>query len=346
MLSDVRRGSGAAGGPAGIRDVAAAAGVSPALVSLALNNRAGVSPRTRARIVAVADELGYRGNAAARSLRTGRTDVFGLVIRNLSNPYFLDVVGGAQARAHAVGATVLAVDSEYSADAEREHIRRLAAQRVDGLAIAPVGSGDALALWRRLRPGTPLVVVNAEVTDPAGAVRVTPDNTAAVGLAVEHLRALGHVRVAFLTAPRTLMADHDRLRAFHGAASRTGMQPRVVETPLGLAAVRAAVESCLRAAVRPTAVVTNSDFTAHAVYKAVRDAGLVVGRDVSVVGHDDLPTSELLDPPLTTVALDRRRIGTAVFDRLVPAGSGPAPDHVEPVSLVVRGSTGPASPLP
>ena len=333
-----RRGGSAVSRPASIRDVAEMAGVSPALVSLALNNRAGVAVQTRARILAVAAELGYRANPVARSLRTGRSSMYGLLVRNLANPFFLDVISAAQRQAHAVGASLLVVDSDYSAESEREHVARLAAGQFDGLAIAPVGSSDALELWQRLRRGTPTVVLNADADGHDGVTRVAPDNIAAVSLAVEHLASLGHRHVAFLTAPRGLMADRDRLCAFEACASRLGFDPVVIETPLNLSAVEAAVGECLRAAERPTGIITNSDFTAHAVYQAARGADLLVGRDLSVVGHDDLPTSQLLDPPLTTLALDRRAMGEAVFARL--SGAVGLGDHVQPVQLRVRRSTG------
>lgn len=322
-----------------IADVAAAAGVSPALVSFALNDRPGVAADTRARILAVAEELGYRPNAAARSLRTGRTATVALLVRNLSNPYFLDVVSGAQAAAAPLGVTVLVVDADYDPDAEREHVRRLAAQRVDALAIAPVGRGDAIALWQELRPDAPTVVVNATAPGLSGVTRVGPDNRAAVHLAVRHVTGLGHSRVAFLVAPRSVMADHDRLQAFAELVDELGFDGRAVETSLALGAVEAATAALLaEAAPPPTAIVTNSDHTAHAVYKAARQAGVRVGRDLAVVGHDDLPTSELLDPPLTTLRLDRRALGAAVLARLVGDTGG---DHAQPVTLVPRASTGP-----
>lgn len=322
-----------------ISDVAAAAGVSPALVSFALNGRPGVAAGTRARILTVAEELGYRPNTAARSLRTGRTATVALLVRNLSNPYFLDVVSGAQAAAAPLGVTVLVVDADYDPEAEREHVRRLAAQRVDALAIAPVGRGDAIALWQELRPGAPIVVVNATAPGLSGVARVGPDNRAAVDLAVRHIAGLGHRTLAFLIAPRSVMADHDRLQVFEELVDELDLDGRAVETPLALGAVEAVTAGLLADAHPPTAVVTNSDHTAHAVYKAARQAGVRVGRDLAVVGHDDLPTSELLDPPLTTLSLDRRALGTAVLARLVGTAVG---DHAQPVTLVPRASSCPA----
>jgi LacI family transcriptional regulator len=140
--------------PAGIRDVARLAGVSVASVSFALNGQPGVADDTRQRILAAAAQLGYRANTQAQALRRGRTTTYGLVIRNFSNPFFLEVLTGAERAASDAGATLLLLDSHYSADREHLLVREIAAQRLAGLAIAPVGKGESLRLWQELRPGT------------------------------------------------------------------------------------------------------------------------------------------------------------------------------------------------
>lgn len=321
-----------------IRDVAREAGVSTALASFALNDREGVAAQTKARILQVAAELGYRPDPTARALRTGLTGSYGLMVRNMQNPYFLEVLRGAQDAASEHGSSVFAVDSAYSTDREREHVHHLAQQRVDGLAIAPVGSGDAIDLWQELAPGKPTVVVNA-VADHAGITRVGPDNVAAVDQAVEHLHALGHRRITFYSAPSGVMADHDRLERFVRRCAELGVVAHPVETALNLDAAYQVTAELLDGPEPPQAIVTNSDFTAHAIYHAARDRGVQIGGDLSVVGHDDLATSRLLDPPLTTLVLDRFELGRAIGQRLRP--NADLGDHVQPVSLVVRGSTAP-----
>ena len=125
--------------PAGIRDVAKSAGVSVATASLALNGQPGVAEETRRRIVAAAGQLGYRANPQAQALRRGRTTTYGFVVRNFANPFFLEVLSGAQQVAADSGATLLVLDSRYSLERERRHVQEMAVQRVEGLAIAPVG---------------------------------------------------------------------------------------------------------------------------------------------------------------------------------------------------------------
>jgi LacI family transcriptional regulator len=322
--------------PAGIRDVARLAGVSVASVSFALNGQPGVADDTRRRILAAADELGYRANPQAQALRRGRTTTYGLVIRNFSNPFFLEVLTGAERAASEAGATLLLLDSHYSAEREQRLVREMAAQRLAGLAIAPVGRGDSLRRWQELRPGTPLVALNAAVDGMTGVSRVYPDNAAAVGLAMRRLAGLGHSCVAFLSAPRGLVADPDRLRHFRRLARELVLEPVIMRSPLTIPDVRKAAGALLAQPHAPTAIITNSDYTALGIYQTARDLVLRIGPDVSVIGHDDLPTSELLDPPLATIRLDGREMGRALMARLLGGdGSG---DYVAPVELVERAS--------
>lgn len=320
----------------GIRDVAAAAGVSVASASVAINGRAGVSEQTRQRVLQAARRLGYRANPQAQALRRGRTSIYGLVVRNFTNPFFIDVISGAEEVAAEAGATLLVLDSHYSLERERRHVAAMADRQCAGLAIAPVGPGDGLTQWQSLRPGLPTVALNAAAEAVTGVIRVCPDNVQAVRLPMLRLAELGHARVGFLSAPRPLMADPDRLRQFRREARRIGIRGRVLYSPLTIDGVRGTVARALAKPDAPSAIITNSDYTAHGVYLAARSLSLQVGSGLSVVGHDDLPTSELLDPPLTTLRLDRLAMGRALMQRLLDPSV--TDDHVEPVQLVERAS--------
>ena len=234
-----------AGRPAGIRDVARLAGVSVATASLALNEQPGVAAATRSRIVAAAGQLGYRANPQAQALRTGRSSTYGLVVRNFANPFFLEVLGGAQEVAAETGTTLLVLDSLYSPEREREHVREMAAQRLAGLAIASVGTGESIRLWQDARPGAPVVALNSAADGMPGVCRVRPDDARAVELPMRRLAELGHARVAFLTAPATLMADPDRLRHFRRLAAELGLEPVVLHSPLTMGDVQQAAAKAL-----------------------------------------------------------------------------------------------------
>jgi len=322
--------------PAGIRDVARKVGVSVASVSFALNGQPGVAEETRRRILAAAAELGYRANPQAQALRRGRTSTYGLVIRNFHNPFFLEVLTGADCAARAAGATLLLLDSHYSLERELMHVREMAAQRLAGLAIAPVGKGDSVRLWQELRPGTPVVALNACVEGATGVSRVYPDNAAGVSMAMRRLAELGHSSAAFLSAPQGLAADPDRLRHFRRLARELGIRPIVMRSSLTITDVRKAARRLLGRRDAPTAIITNSDYTALGIYQTAHDLSLRIGPDISVIGHDDLPTSELLDPPLATIRIDGREMGRELMARLL---NGEAPnDYIAPVELVERAS--------
>ena len=299
----------AAAKPVGIRDVARLAGVSVASASMALNGQPGVSDLTRQRIAAAAEQLGYRANPQAQALRRGRTTAYGFVVRNLANPFFLDVMSGAEQVASESGATLLVLDSRYSVEREAEHLRNMAAQRFAGLVIAPVGAGSRSSSGSNCGRASGRGAERA-VRGVNGLSLVVPDNAAAVELPMRRIAELGHRSAAFIAAPRRLMADADRLAHF-----------RVQAGPAGAATVRGSFTAddagrrphhgcaVLSGSEPPTSIITNSDYTAHAIYKAVRELGLRIGPVVSVVGHDDLPTSELLDPPLATIRMDRQEMG-------------------------------------
>ncbi len=323
----------------GLRDVAAAAGVSMSAVSLALNGRPGVSDATRAQILRIAGELGYVAHPGARAMRTGRTSTLAILTRNLSNPYFLDVVVAAQQYADEHDRTLITVDSHYDLDRELLHLQKLLAARVDALAIAPVGAGTSVAAWTERRRERPVVVINAAAVAGDHLVHVGPDDESAVTQAVDHLHTLGHRRIGLLSAPAAVVADRRRLDTFH-ALTRTGeVEGVVVESPLDQDSVEDTVVELLGDPGPPTALITASDHVAQAVYHAARRLDLRIGHDLSLIGHDDLATSALFDPPLTTLALSRESIGREVARRLGDASV--TDDHSEPVHLISRASTRP-----
>lgn len=309
-------------------------GVSTAAVAYALNDKPGVSDELRQRIKAVAAELGYTGNPHARALRTGKSGLVALMVRDLANPYFLDVIAGAQERADALEHTVVVVDAGHSVEREREHIEFLAGRGVDALAISPLGGAASVDLWERLSPDAPVVLLN---TAHQGRTHVSVDRVGAAHLVLTHLRSLGVTRIAALVHPASLLSDQERVSTYSALAPTYGIEVRFVQVGLGLESVRAGITEVLADPDGPRAVVADCDHHAYEVYRVAAATGLRVGKDLLLVGQDDLPTSPLLDPPLTTIAFDRRNIGRALVDRLLDPALG---DHHEPVELVVRASSG------
>lgn len=321
-----------------VRTVAQAAGVSPSLVSFTFNGRPGVAPQTRERILAVAAELGYQPDQRARELRLGRSDTVGLVIRNAANPFFNQLLMGMQEEAQADSVSVLAVDSRYDPEREGELVRSLAARSPMGLALLPTGDAGVVRLWHRLAPGVPVVIVNSQHAAMPEVPHVGPDDVRAVRLAFDHLWGLGHRRIGLLSAPAAVMPDGDRTAEYQRLCASHEIAPRLIQADLRGEGLAAAVRAALAGPRPPTAIITNSDHAAVHVYRAVLERGWRIGREVSVVGHDDQPTSALLAPGLTTIRVDTRELGRQAYRRL---RDPELPDYVAPVELVVRGSTVP-----
>ncbi|GAA1450626.1 LacI family DNA-binding transcriptional regulator [Nesterenkonia lacusekhoensis] len=303
-----------------LRDVAAQAGVSVSLVSYALNGNGRVSEETRGRILQVADELGYRGNRHARMLRTGRGVDIGVIIRNLRNPFFLDGLAAMEEQARDEGRAVLVTNSQYDLQEQQDLLAHFAQLGVGGIVIAPIGGAEPLREWMQTHPQIGVVALNLDMGDeesaaPEGLSTINPDHVAVVCEALAHFQERGHRRIDFIAAPAEAAADAVREKVFQQECGRRRLTGRILRSALRPEVVEELVVEELRRRVLDSShpehpcYLLNSDHLAVAVYGAAARLGLRVGRDVSVIGHDDLPTSALLAPALTTVAFDRARIG-------------------------------------
>jgi LacI family transcriptional regulator/LacI family repressor for deo operon, udp, cdd, tsx, nupC, and nupG len=330
--------------PATIRDVAEAAGVSTATVSRTYGRPDKVDEGTRARVLDAARRLGFQPSGAARTLKTGRTGAIGVVVPDLSNPFFPDVVRGVQHEAHEHSYPLLLADSEEDPAAELPLARTLA-RNVDALVLCSPRASDAdLAEAAALRP---VVLINRE---PAGwpGTSVPPvaiDNADGMRQAVRHLRALGHRRIGFVAGPGTSSSVAARLAAFRAATADAGAEGAVVGgyEPTLEGGARAA-DDVLVAGV--SGVVVYNDIMAAGLLGRLARFGVDVPGRVSVVGFDDIAVSALLTPALTTVRIPRAEAGRRAVRRLHAALTGADPAAVAPgplpTELVVRASTGPA----
>lgn len=325
--------------PATIKDVARAAGVSPSTVSRALSSPDLVQQETRARVRHAATALGYHANRAARGLITGRTGNIGLIVPDLTNPFFPDVVKGVQTRARESDFSVFLADTDEDSTTEAELVRALIKQ-VDGMVFcSPRTSDEEL---RTLAGETPLVLLNRRV----GRIpSVTTDNHDAIRHAVAHLQALGHRRVAFVAGPRNSWSNRERSRQLRAAVTAAGLE--LVE--LGSVAPQfsggvAAADLVLAAKV--TAVIAYNDLVALGLLNRFAARGVAVPGQISVVGFDDIVFAEMVSPALTTLAQPKERSGRAGVDLLMQLLEDPDRAGVlrrELTSqLMVRDSTGPA----
>ncbi|MGW8763817.1 LacI family DNA-binding transcriptional regulator [Streptomyces sp. NPDC055815] len=322
------------------RDVARVAGVSQATVSLVLGEkwRGRVSERTAESVRAAAHELGYRPNVAARNLRLGRTRTAMLVVPALTNEFFAHVYTGAALAAARHGFGVVLYPSPDGVGPARDPFASAQAA-LDGV-IASSMAADTLKALR----GTdlPLVMLDSDPTDPAAAAHVNLDVADGMRRVTDHLLALGHR--SFLHLASAVPSWTFDVRAAVLADALRGTELRTVRSPLNAADAWSAANLALGSpGPRPTAVICDDDILAVGVLKVARRLGLRVPEDLSVTGFDDMTLATAVEPELTTVRLPAEEFGRRGMEALLAVLAGERPEPVAlPVSLVARGSSGPA----
>jgi len=323
-----------------IRDVAKAAGVSPSTVSRALSTPDIVDAATRERVLRVADHLGYQPNRAARGLITGRTGNIGLILPDLANPFFPSVVKGIQSQAHESDYQVFVADTDEDPYAELGLVRSLAKQ-VDGIILcSPRMKSSEL---REAAGLTPVVLVNRK----AGSIpSVSVDNADGMRQVVEHLAGLGHRQIGFIAGPRSSWSTKERLRGLVTACDASNVE--LVELGNFAPTFEGGAEAAEGVLIsRVTAVVAYNDLVALGLLNTMRQRGVDVPGDLSVVGIDNIQMSRVVHPALTTVSIPKERAGRRSVDLLIQLLTDPSGPtkfiHELPTELLVRQTTGPAA---
>jgi LacI family transcriptional regulator len=302
-----------------IREVAQATGLSPAAVSYALRGLQ-VSEETKERVRAAAAELGYEADPIARALASGKTGMIGLLCGSLEDLWQQSLAVGISRGLREKDRYALILDAVGSPERERKLALQLRDQRVDGMIVQPVD--PAAPFWAELCESVPVVAIGDGLAGAGAAGEVVFDNRGGVTLALEHLRALGHRRVAVLTPTRASTPDRPADVHVTAEAERLRLDIEVATAPHGLAAATETAHRVLGAERRPTAVFCMADSIAYGVYAAARERGLSIPAEVSVMGYDDYPMSGLLTPPLTTVSWDIDGIVRAAVRLVVAAADG------------------------
>ena len=333
-----------------ITDVARLANVSTATVSRVLSGGGGARDETRDRVLVAARELGYRPSGVARSLRQRATRTLGLIVTDIENPFFPELVRTVEDAAREMGYAILLCNASDDPEREAGYLELLVDRWVDGVVIAASSLGVRHREWLLAAP-LPIVLVNS-VDRAIDLPTIASDSILGGRLVTEHLLELGHRRFGIITAgPRNLDAP-DRLAGARTALDAVGIREAavrvVIEEPTVAGGQRAAA-AILEADPTVTAIVAYNDLTAIGAMRAIRAGGRRVSDDVSVTGFDDVALAAFVDPPLTTIAQSTAEMGRWAVDQLTrrlgrPAESEPEPtEHVVlSVRLVVRGSTGPA----
>jgi len=334
-----------------LKDVARLAEVDPSTVSRVLRGdpSQAVRPQTRVRILAAAGSLRYRPNALARGLRTRRTDTIGLIIPSLENVGFSEVTHGIQAAAAKAGKLVVVIEAEALLGAdealvEEAYSRLVTDGRVDGLIVAFATLDDHLVTQLAER-GTPLLLVNRRTAGIHGSVVV--DDERGSDMAVQHLAGLGHTRLGYVGIAAETDTARRRERGFREAMTRAGLGVReswLAVGPPTIAGGRQASAALLSRATqdRPTGLFVASLLGAIGVLAQLRDDGVAVPADMSVIAFNDHELAEHLDPPLTTVRMPNFRMGEEAIRLLLEAIDGEAGRdemiHDAP-QVMARGST-------
>jgi LacI family transcriptional regulator len=336
--------------PATLRDVAAAARVHPATASRALNpeTRILVSEDTARRVSEAAAALGYRPNPVARSLRTRRSHTVGVLIPDLNNPLFPPIVRGLEDRLAAAGYVALIGNTDGDSAREQLIFEQMRARHVDGFVLATAHVRNPV-LAEAASADVPIVLMNRLAPDYSFS-SVSVDNEQGLRMAVAHLAALGHTRIAHIAGPQGVSTGAGRRRGFLEGMRACGLE---VDEDLIVSANGYTVEEGTRCgrellgrSTRATAVAVANDMLAVGCYTALDEAGLRCPEDLSLVGFNDMPFIDRLRPPLTTVRFPHYQLGTEAAQLLLERVTGrdrPVKILFLAPELIVRGSTAPVA---
>jgi DNA-binding LacI/PurR family transcriptional regulator len=327
-----------------IRDVAKAAGVSTATVSNVLNKTGKVGPRTSRQVLLMVKRLGYFPNAHARHLASRDSRTLGIIVSDIVNPFFPEVIKSFETRARLLGYDAILSDTNYDPRRTREAAERMMEHNVRGVAImtSEISSRLIKELERRK-----IAVTFLDLAPARGYVsKLRIDYFSGIKQIVDYLHGCGHRRIAFIAGRTKLKSNVARLEAYEKCMKELGLQPGpVVHGDLRFEGGLAAGMSLAKLSPRPTAVMAVNDLTAVGVIKGLLQAGCRVPQDISVTGFDNTRLAEYSNPSLTTVDIHRDMLGEMAADALHELSCSTKPQGKEyqiPAELILRDSSGPA----
>lgn len=323
-------------------DVAREAGVSRATASLVIRKSPLVAEATRLKVEETLDRLGYVYNMGAASMRASRSNTIGVLIPNLGNPFFADLLSGIEKALEGAGMVVVLANSQDSVAKQEKIIQRMRERGVDGLIVCPAAQTRRALLTKASKWGLPIVQTMRYISDLEGDY-AGADSTGGFRQSVDHLVGLGHRRIIFLTGGPMHSARSERLAGFRTAMQAHGLDPgHQIEVPLSGSGPKAA-ELMLSHPAQPTAAICFNDILAIGLMNGLIDRRIRVPEDISVVGFDDLTVAEMVRPRLTSIAAFPEAIGETsaglLLDRLA-APDRPSRRIVNLTRLVARQSSG------
>ena len=329
-----------------IRAVAALAKVSIATVSRTINGSPLVSEKLSKRVWQAIEQLNYFPNTHARSLVSGRSRILGIIVENITNPFFPELIQNFEEIAVANGYEILVSSSNSDPAVLTTCVRRMIERKVEGVAMLTFGEEEPV-LDQLAFHEIPLVLAEFRLDNPKTST-ILLDYETGIRAAIDHLARLGHDKIAFLAGPHKIHSAMTRENNFRTAMEAAGLPIQkkwVIECDHTLKGGVAGFDRLQSLATRPTAILCSNDMTAIGVLRAAYMQGLHVPQDLSVIGLDDIDFAEFTLPPLTTIRLSRRELARAAFDALrrqAEAGNAKAErEFLVSTSLVLRGSTAP-----
>jgi DNA-binding LacI/PurR family transcriptional regulator len=329
-----------------IRTVALAAKVSVATVSRTINNVPSVHPEIAKRVWEVIEKLDYYPNTQARALVSGRSRLLGLIVSEITNPFFPELIQGFEDIAVEHGYEILVSSTNYDPKRMSHCIRRMLERKVEGVAIMTFGIEEPL-LDQLASRKVPLVFIDVGPDRPGISV-LKVDYQHGISQGVQHLAALGHRGIAFVSGPKRLHSAQSRLAAFTAAMKESGLPAKetwIVEGDHALEGGITAMNKLLTLTPRPTAVMCSNDMTAIGVLHSLYREGLRAPDDISVLGFDDIHIAEVTTPPLTTIQMSRYELARNAFNALrAQVESTPGKvlqrEYMIHTELIVRETTG------
>jgi LacI family transcriptional regulator len=328
-----------------IREIAKRAKVSTATVSRTINHAPTVNPQLAKRVWSIIDELGYYPNTQARALVSGRSRIFGLVISEITNPFFPEIVQVFEKIAVQHHYEILITSTENDPEQMETAVRRMIERRVEGVAIMTFGMEEVLLEDLKLRK-VPLVFVDVgPQRSLVSNIRI--DYLHGIRQAVQHLAALRHRNIGFITGPLRLRSAEARKQAFIRSMEEIGLEAKDRLIVEGNHTIEGGISACaqlLAGPLTPSAILCSNDMTALGVMRKSFEEGLIIPRDLSVVGFDDIRLAQFVLPALTTVQMSQSELARIAFNALLaeikrdtPSASGT--EYVLTTHLVLREST-------
>ena len=328
-----------------IREIARRAKVSTATVSRTMNRHPGVQPQLAKRVLKVVEEMGYFPSTQARALVSGRSRIFGLIVSEITNPFFPEIVHVFEETAIQHNYEILVTSTVHDTERMKTAVRRMLEHRVEGVAVMTFGMEESLLDDLKLR-NVPLVFVEVGPARPrVSNIRI--DYLHGIRQAVQHLAALRHGKIAFITGPLTLKSARARKEAFVQSMNEIGMEPEpqlVVEEDHTLEGGQQAFTKLWALKARPTAILCSNDMTAIGVMRESYGKKIPIPGELSVIGFDNIHLAQYILPPLTTIEMSQAQLGRLAFQALLSDVRRESPnpkgtEYVLKTSFVLRDST-------